>query len=166
MIPLIWFVAIHFVDYLITISWLRFCLIMIWFVCYGYALFDMIRFVLMPEFLFYSWRYHGRVSDGTTGMTLSGEVWLIPGIPFCLIYVHYGQLVIYVPSHELACVFCLIQEVYGCILGSVLFWEDSDWLYVPCTPFTSGTLELATLCTPYELTDMWLCDLRPIRVSR
>ena len=31
----------------------------------------------------------------------------------------------------------------------------SDWLYVQCTPFTSGTMELATPCTTYVIM-IWL----------
>lgn len=135
-----------------------FCSVMLWehFVMDSFALFILICSVLMPEFLVYSWRYHGHVIDGTNGMTLSGAVWLVPGVPVCLWYDmrslgHFGYMI------------CL-WGAYGCILGmfdmiwyDLILWLDVRALY----PFHVWYLEVFPVRTPmnWRICDYVIWDL-------
>jgi hypothetical protein len=96
-------------------------------------------------------------------MTLSVRVWLIHGIPFCYVW--------YVITWPLCiCMISLVLAYVFCFAGSV--WMHPKY-FVLCRVIVSvcltllshlGLRGLPSSCT-YDLTDMWLCDTRHIRVS-
>ena len=131
----------------------------LWYTSFLIWTFDMISFLILKT-KFWTFCYEPYVTWASLGMGVpcpchEMHLWhdsMGRGVMFCLV-----PSVIYVWISTM----CFCSGAYGCILDLFSVWYEhyvlpfSDWVYVQCTPFTSGTMELATPCATYDLTGVW-----------